>query len=173
MNFPRLTIALFAIAIPSIASASMPTSTANLFTILELRIAQTAPDFRVQIMQIGRDVFIDPAPGVGSFERHAAFVLTIAPSRMMPALADAIRLARKSNWKPTSLKFYPRWQIRFVGPWNEILGNLLIDEENRAIFVDGTWYEVDVACIGGLTKDIVKAATDDRSSVQVNPTSQP
>lgn len=140
-----------------LAVAAIPPRAANLLLLVELKLKQPMSGFRVQVMRIAQDVFVDPPPQADSFESQATFVLTLDPVRFKEALTTVIETARKTNWEPLEYPAYPRWRLRFIGPWNETMGDLFIDEENLAIFVSGRWYKVDAGCVRSLTNELVKA----------------
>jgi len=161
---PRhILIAIFSLGLGHLAHASIPPRVANLFTLVDLKLKEPMPDFRVQIMRIAPDVFIDPPPQPESFESQATLVLTVEPSRISKALSTAGELARKSKWKPVDHPAYPRWRLRIIGPWNETIGDLLIDDDNLEILVGDKWQKVDAVLVRSLTSDLVKAALETES----------
>lgn len=151
---------LLLLLVPDQAKAAIPAEMANLLTIIELKLQQPAPGFRVQILRISSDTFVDPPPQLNSFEGLAAFSLTFRPSVHKKEIVAAIELARKSKWDLVPHPAYPRWCLRFIGPWNEILGTIAIDEDNLEILAGDRWYKVEEAVVRGLTSNLLRSVLE-------------
>ena len=160
------TAILFSTLASSLLDAKPPSSVANLFTLLELKLQQPTPGFRIQIMRVSQDVFIDPPPRAENFESVATYVVTVDPTKVKDGLFQAARQVRESTWEKQEHPGYPRWRLRFVGPWHETFGELCIDDENCEILVGDTWHKVDANLVRTLTHMLVKAAVAEPSPSQ-------
>ena len=158
--------ALLIAFVPVKAADTLPVEAANLLTVIGLKLEEPLPGFRVQILRISPDTFVDPPPQLDSFEGLAAFSLTFQPARHRKQIAAVIEEARKSKWQPMPYPGYPRWCIRFIRPWNEILGALGIDDENYAILVGDKWYKVDEKIVRSLTSELLRSVLETETKTQ-------
>lgn len=142
------------------AEANIPPRAANLFMLLDIKLKEPLTGFRVYVMRIAQDVFVDPPPREENFESLATFTLMVDPSHFETSILRAVDLARKSKWEQMTHPAYPRWHFRIVGPWNETIVNLSIDDENLEILFDGQWYKVEEECIRALTVDLVRTVLE-------------
>jgi hypothetical protein len=140
------------------ATDAIPSNVGNLLTLIELRVQQPSPGFRIQILRIHPNATIDPPPQLSSFDGWATFSLTFKPGERKKEILEAISTARKSQWEKLQYSGYARWCVRLIGPWNEIYDSIGIDEENLSAVVGGEWFKVDKETVQALTTKLVRAA---------------
>jgi hypothetical protein len=156
--------------LPAAAFAKPPAEIANRTGYVKKLFEETSSsDYRVQLMLIPGDVFIDPPPDAATFTARAKLILTIESGAGFDHIHDVVRAIEKSEWKEQQLPHgYPRAYWRLAGPWESALLDLLVDEENSSVGHGGKWYRVDRALVTMLTRGCVdvamKVALKDRQS---------
>jgi len=106
---------------------------------------------RVVVMEVAQDVSIDPPPSSENFERVATWTLIIDASYYRSQMNALLQGIREAKWVKSEKSFYPRWCVRFIVPWNEVLAEFLIDTRAGAIRFGGEWYITDKKIIDAFT----------------------
>lgn len=130
---------------------NLPEVVAEQLVAIRGRLAGPYNGLRLQVYQLPQGVYVDPPPDWKNFKSEAGMGIFLRADNFAGGIKDLVDAAEGCTWRRRESAGYPRWLLQFVGPWDEIVAEWLIDREGFSICIHDEWYRVD--------KDLVDRAT--------------
>jgi hypothetical protein len=117
----------------------------------------SASRYRVGLMVIPKNRFIDPPPNSRNFALAASATITISSHACYPEIRSLIDGFRSADYQISQSPGYPHWEW-FLMDGDDVQMSVLVDDENRLIDVNGSWYRVPDTLIKRLVESFAKVS---------------